>query len=390
MLSRARAGLARLFVALFFSQAGLNIYWAALPLYFARLGFDPTLIGLLIGAAGVAELGGALVVGPAIDRLGARTLLLFGIGCYLVGSVGFLAVFALPGLLLLRLIQGFGLSAVLPSAYSYVPHLAKVGRQTLVFASLGAAGSMASAIFPPLGIALLDRGPAALFGVAAVCAAVGLTIVMTVPGPPPSRRHFGLTFSRAWVMPMLVAVTSLIQWGVITTFVPLAASEAGRNPALLFSADAVCVLAARIPTGWIADRYGPYRLAVLGVLSMAASPAVLLLPMGDPVLIVAGILNGTGAGLTLPPMMSLLSQRSDDSRRGTALAYFSASFAIGIIIGSSGGGLLYPWLQFHGLLAVGAILCCGGVLALLLDARPTRHSDVADSRLRRAEVLVSD
>src|SRR2546426_5302504 len=80
VLNEAARPLARLGVALFFAQSAFNIYGASLPLYFAGLGFDPTLIGLLIGATGVAELLGALAVGPGIDRFGARTLLLAGAG----------------------------------------------------------------------------------------------------------------------------------------------------------------------------------------------------------------------------------------------------------------------------------------------------------------------
>jgi MFS family permease len=369
-----QGALARLFVALFFSQAAFNVYWAALPLYFAdHLGFDPTAIGLLIGGAGVAELCGALVVGPAIDRLGCRALLLAGIGCYLVGSLGYLAMTAFPALLLLRLIQGAGLSAVIPSAYSFVPHLIRSRRQTLAFASLGSAGNVAQAVFPLLGLFLLQTNTNTLFVIAALCAVLAGAMVISVPAPRPSRRPFGLTFSAVWVGPLAVGVLSVTQWGVITTFLPLAASEAGANPALLFTADAISVLTARIPTGWIADRYGPLRLALLGVICMALSPLLLLLPLNDGVLIAAGILNGAGAGLTLPPMLSQLSQRTDDARRGTALSYFSVSFALGIILGSSGGGLLYPWLQFHGLLSLGAVLCCFGLAALVIDAISLRR-----------------
>jgi predicted MFS family arabinose efflux permease len=91
------------------------------------------------------------------------------------------------------------------------------------------------------------------------------------------------------------------------------------------------------------------------------------------VLIAAGVLNGLGAGLTLPPMLSQLSQRSDEATRGTALAYFSVAFAIGMIVGASGGGLLFPLLGFHGLLVIGAVLCAGGVLVLLADATALRR-----------------
>ena len=115
-----------------------------------------------------------------------------------------------------------------------------------------------------------------------------------------------------------MGILSVVQWGVISAFLPLAAVEQGANPGLLFTADAIFVLASRVPAGWIADHYGPLRLALLGVLSMTLSPLVLLLPLNDAVLIVAGMLNGIGAGLTLPPMLSQLSLRSDDSTQLSA------------------------------------------------------------------------
>jgi MFS family permease len=368
VLSGGSQPLLRLGVALFFAQSAYHIYGASLPLYFAGLGFDPTLIGLLIGAAGVAELVGALAVGPAIDRFGGRALLLTGAACYLLASLGFMVFAVVPLLAVLRLMLGFGLSAVVPSTYSFVPHLVKVRAQTVAFATLGAAGNVAAAIVPPLGLTLLQSvGPNALFVAAASMAALAGLSASTVPAVASTQRPLALVFRTAWLMPLLVAVLSVAQWGVIQAFVPLEASAVGSNPALLFTADAISVLASRIPAAWIADRYGPFRLAMVGVIAMTLSPVVLLLPLNDPILITAGILNGVGAGLTLPPMLAQLSQRSDEATRGTGLAYFSVAFAVGMILGASGGGLLYPWLGFHGLLEVGAILCAGGLVALLRD-----------------------
>jgi MFS family permease len=293
--------LIRLGLALFLAQSAFMIYGATLPLYFHALGFDATLIGLLVGVTGVAELVGALAVGPTIDRFGGRPLLLGGVACYVVSSLAYTQLTSVPALVVLRLLA-----------------------------------------------------------------------ITTVPAPQPGRRPLGLTFRRAWLMPLLVAILSVVQWGVIQAFVPIEASAAGANPALLFTADAICVLASRVPAGWIADRYGPLRLALIGVVSMALSPCVLLFPLSNGVLVAAGILNGTGAGLTLPPMMAQLSLRSDQSTRGSALAYFSVGFAVGMIVGASGGGLLYPLLGFRGLLGVGAALCAGGVGILLADMRALR------------------
>src|SRR5258708_5518707 len=59
--------------------------------------------------------------------------------------------------------------------------------------------------------------------------------------PARSRRPVGLTFPRAGLVPLLVAVLSVAQWGVIQAFVPIEAGAAGSNPGLLFTADAIAV-----------------------------------------------------------------------------------------------------------------------------------------------------
>jgi MFS family permease len=223
------------------------------------------------------------------------------------------------------------------------------------------------AVGPPIGLALLQQQPNMLFVAAAAMAALAGLLTGRAPSVHTARRPFGLAFHSAWIGPLLVGILSVIQWGAIAAFLPINAVDAGSNPALLFTADAIAVLAARIPAGWMADRYGPMRLGLVGVIGMTLSVLSLLLPLNDGVLIVAGILNGGGAGLVLPPMLAQLSQRSNEATRGTALAYFSVAFAVGMILGSSAGGLLYPSIGFHGLLSIGAVLCAGGIVVLLTD-----------------------
>lgn len=377
--------LVRLGVAMFFVQSGFALFGAALPLYFARLGMDPPAVGLLIGTVGIAELVGALAVGPAIDRFGGRAVLLAGATCYVLAAIGYSLFTVIPALAVLRLIQGLGLAASIPGTYSFVPHLVQPRRQTVAFATLGSANNVAMAVCPPLGLALLQgQSATALFAASGMVALIGGLATVGVPASRPSRRPLGLVFRRAWVLPLLVALLCVVQWGVIQAFVPLEAERVGANPGLLFAADAVSVLAARIPAGWVADRAGPFKLALVGVCVMAVSPIVLLLPNTDVVLIVAGVLNGGGAGLTLPPMLAQLSRRSDDRTRGTGLAYFSVAFAVGMIVGASGGGLLYLSLGYRGLLAVGSVLCASAVLILLRDRAAMQVASLTTSSSGRS------
>jgi MFS family permease len=311
-----RHALLTLGVALFFTAAAFHLYAAALPLYFASLGFDPTLIGLLVGAAtGLTEFVAVLLVGPAIDRFGGRLLLVLGAGCYLAASLGYLWLTAIPALAALRMLQGLGIAAVMPASYSFVPGLVQPRRETVTFASLGAAANVAMAVCPPIGLALMDGyGPRALFATAAAVSLLGMATASRMPAPRPSRRPFSLTFRRAWLPPLLIGILTVIQWGAIATFLPLVAQPLGSNPGLLFTADAVAILMSRIPAGWLADRYGPLRLVLLGLAVTIVSDVLLLLPPTDGILVASGALNGLGGGLILPPMLAQLSRRSDEKQ----------------------------------------------------------------------------
>jgi MFS family permease len=380
-----RHALLTLGVALFFTAAAFHLYAAALPLYFASLGFDPTLIGLLVGAAtGLTEFVAVLLVGPAIDRFGGRLLLVLGAGCYLAASLGYLWLTAIPALAALRMLQGLGIAAVMPASYSFVPGLVQPRRETVTFASLGAAANVAMAVCPPIGLALMDGyGPRALFATAAAVSLLGMATASRMPAPRPSRRPFRLTFRRAWLPPLLIGILTVIQWGAIATFLPLVAQPLGSNPGLLFTADAVAILVSRIPAGWLADRYGPLRLVLLGLAVTIVSDVLLLLPPTDGILVASGALNGLGGGLILPPMLAQLSRRSDEKTRGSAFAYFSTCFALGFVIGSGVGGLLYPLLGFHGLLIAGAALCGVGMVIALGD-RALRESALTTHQLSGA------
>jgi hypothetical protein len=91
-------------------------------------------------------------------------------------------------------------------------------------------------------------------------------------------------------------------------------------------------------------------LGTAGSLALAVSPPLglgLLENAGPPALfltastlgtVAAGMLDGTRAALTIPPMLAELSRRSNEAPRGTSLAFFSVASALGLIVGASGGG----------------------------------------------------
>ena len=66
-----------------------------------------------------------------------------------------------------------------------------------------------------------------------------------------------------------------------------------------------------------------------------------------PLLILAGMLTGSGGGLVITPLLVELSRRSRDADRGSAFSLFSAANATALAIGSIGGALVVAAFGFE-------------------------------------------
>jgi MFS transporter, DHA1 family, solute carrier family 18 (vesicular amine transporter), member 1/2 len=131
-----------------------------------------------------------------------------------------------------------------------------------------------------------------------------------------------------------VTILFLIHWGIITSYLPQRAVLAGADVGLFFTADAIAILALRVPAGYLAGRLGTRWLIVSGVIVTVLSLALLLLPATTPLLVLAGLGTGAGGALILPPLTLELSERSSDADRGSAFALFNIAFSAGIALGS--------------------------------------------------------
>jgi MFS family permease len=387
--------LVRLALTLFALQAGFHGFTASLPLALARAGIPDAEIGLIVGAAAVVQVPAAFVGGALIDRFGGIRLLGVGGLAYLVGA----AVLLLPGVdptvdrlpfLVARVSQGIGLALTLPSALSLVPRYIAPERSGFGLAFVGSAHNLTLIALPPLSLAILGEN-ASLDGVALTVVAligVGMALLASLalarprsprpvnvvaadgersPGPvdppPAANRHFGIAFRRAWAIPLGVIVLYIAHWGVITAYLPQRAELAGANVGLFFAADGLAVLALRIPSGWLADRVQPRLLIVVGLLGTAVAIGLLVLPPATPILVVAGILTGGGAGVSMTPLLVELSRRSTDADRGGAFAMFTAASATALVLGSVG---VAPIVAASGFEAAIGVTIGGLVLAAIL------------------------
>jgi MFS family permease len=395
-------------LALFAIQAGFHGFTASLPLALSRGGVPDPEIGLIVGTAALVQVPAAVAAGALVDRLGGVRMLMAGAAAYLAGA----AILLAPGVeaggdrlpfVLARLCQGAGIAATLPAALSLVPRLVAAERQGFALAFIGSAHNLTLVALPPLSLAILAASSLGGVTVAvAIFVVTGLAILLAtgvpravrrgpparrpsgpggeparVSAPPPlAKRRLGLAFRREWVRPVLIVLLYVSHWGVITAYLPQRAEAAGADTGLFFVADGLAVLALRIPSGWLADRYPPRWVLLAGLAITAVSIGLLLLPPTTPLLVAAGVLTGGGAGLLMTPLLLELSRRSTEADRGSAFSLFSGALAGALVLGSIGAAPLVAAAGFEA--AITASIAGLGLAAVVAlgdrDLRTARGS----------------
>jgi EmrB/QacA subfamily drug resistance transporter len=155
-------------VALGTALAPLNstMIAVALPHVMKEFGADVTDAGWLVTAYLIAMASLQPVAGKLGDRLGRRPLILGGIACFGLASLGAALASSLSMLLFFRVQQAVAGAIALPNGAALVREVAPVERRASRFGAIGAAIALAAAAGPPLGGLLVESaGWRALFHV---------------------------------------------------------------------------------------------------------------------------------------------------------------------------------------------------------------------------------
>ena len=325
----------------------------------------------MIGISSVVQLVVTLIAGPLVDRRGARLAMRIGSGSYLAAAALFLISSSLLAVGLARVLQGIGIGLMLPATFSLVPSLVSTRFTGAAIGMLGAFGNVSLALGPPLGLFLLSRGAATLFGAAlaagAMATALSFALRVGLSLPEPGRL---LKFRWSWMPLYAVTFLSVIYWGVVTAFLAIEVPRTQvTNVGWFFTADAIAVMVARIPAGYLADRLGSRWLMVAGIAITGAGIVLLRLDPSFTTLVLAGCATGVGAASLLPVILLELTHRSSENDRGTAMALYNTSFAAAVGLGSIGGAILISRLQFGGTLLLTLAACLGGIPIVLAATR---------------------
>jgi MFS family permease len=166
--------------------------------------------------------------------------------------------------------------------------------------------------------------------------------------------------------------TVSLTYGSIVSFLPIFATKQGIvNPGIFFSVFAITLIAVRAIAGKISDVRGRKFVIAPGMLLIILGLWVLSSADSLQTFLISAVFYGLGFGAVQPALMALLVDKIDEKGRGAAMGTFTASFDLGIGVGSILLGLVLQYTSFQILYLTGA-LCV--FLAMVWFMRGRRDS----------------
>jgi predicted MFS family arabinose efflux permease len=367
---------------------------------FARqlVGATPYKIGLALGIYGLSQGLLQMPFGLLSDRIGRKTMIVFGLVLFGFGSAVAASSRSIDGMIWGRVLQGAG--AVGSVILALVADLTAEENRTKAMALVGMTIGFSFLLAIVAGPAVAGWiGIGGIFWLMAALALVGIAITtFVVPKPRRPRVH-----RESETVPALLGSTLRnpellrLDFGIFTLHAMLTASflvvpellhgtlgVSSRDQWLVYLPVLLISVAIMVPAIIVAERHRRMKTVLVGAIGALAVSQLMLAVGGRDVyvLLAAVTLFFAGFNIMEASLPSLVTKTAPSGSTGTATGIYSSSQFLGIFIGGVGGGCVN---QTYG--AVGVfILACGLAVLWLLAAGTMRRP----SHLTTREVRVGD
>lgn len=389
-------------LASFLQWLGSSAVLPLLPLYLQRRGSSDAMVGIVMGAFFAAGVLAQYVSGHLADRVGHRSVLLFGLLGYAVFSAAFLLDVGGTGYALLRAGQGASAGAAEVAMLALVTWTVPAHvRGRAVSAVFG--GQLAGiAVGPLVGSAVGVAHMGSLFVVSSLVAVLaGIPVLLTV-GSGLVAGNAGATHGSGREHPdrgparrvltgvLVTAVTAGLLTGIYETCWTLLLDLRGASTwqiGLSWTLFALPFVLAMPVAGWAADHHDRRLLVVVGLIVPIVLAVVYPWLADVRWLIGLGVLESLGIAFAYPAVQSLLTEAVPADAVGRAQGRFVSvqTAAIAVSAGASGGLFaVAPWVPF----TVAAVVSLGLIALLPLlwrgtSGRVARPDPVTERRRSR-------
>ncbi len=295
--TESRSALFGIVAGIFVSGTGIGSLLPILPLYLRERGASYALVGVIVGAALVAQAIGQWPAGILAERVGAKAMMIGGLVVSAAASVTFIIPLPIEWLIVLRFVQG--LFAVTGAAL--------LAAAAVIAVTLRSSPRVRADNMPRLAMSGPSRAKAAVIAVAILSVGLGL----------------------------LIGVYDVI-WSLYMR------SRGASDPVvgLSFTLFALPLLVATPLAGWSSDRWDRRWLAVGSVVLGSLMGPIYPNLTSIPTILFVGLFEGALWAFTTPSMNSFLMDAVAD-RRAEAQGIVGTALSSATAVGSLVGGALF-------------------------------------------------
>lgn len=346
-----------------------------LPLFTVSIGGNNSLAGLLTTILTASSLVFRPIFGKMIDTKGRKNVLIVGLSLFTLSTILLMVSSNIILLLLLRLIQGVGLSGFSTALATILSDIVPSSRLSEGVGYFGISGTIAMALGPSLGLYLVNGFGFQITYMIAFCIALS-SVVLACLINYERKTGYSMDFNqehrlaagetavasqnqlqkgfieKSSIRPCIVMVFTVFAISAVFSFMPLFGKARNiENIGLFFTVYAITVILARLVTGKAADRFGFSKVYFPAITMTFLLFITLAFAHSLSAVLLAAVFYGIGYGTVQPIMNTIIIKLSAPERRGAANATYYATIDIGFGTGS------FVW---------GAVSQIGGFTAVFL------------------------
>ncbi|MCF6139197.1 MFS transporter [Pseudalkalibacillus berkeleyi] len=382
-MSEKRRGMLAIYTVLFLMSLSLHIQFPIFTPFAVALGATSFVVSILMSVSSFANLCGNLTAGPLIDKIGKKQFIvapLFISGCLMIGH-GF--VTEIDSLLVLRLFNGLILAFMTPACFALLSGYAKNSQQQgRNMAFNGLLITIAHIVAPIIGGYLVEfagfRGTYFIIGSAILL--TGIFALLYIKEFEPivlhkkgASKNSGLKLDQQLVAVYFVAFSLMYAQGTLAFELPFLIVEEGMSSSsagMLFSYVGMGTLIVVCMT-WV-NRISASIRSMFGLFILAICFYQMFVPFVPLKLSQVLFVVGIGLGVLFPALTTLLTEKIDKSKHGTAFGILSAVFSLGMISSSLMAGAFRDVISpyFFTFIVIGIAITVIGMYLIKLNPKP--------------------
>ncbi|MGI0481231.1 MFS transporter [Geminocystis sp. CENA526] len=323
------------------------------------------------------------VIGKLVDYPSRKVVIVIGTMVVTLAPLGYLLLDTIPELMVIRAFHGVSIAAFTTGYSALVVDLSPPKQRGELIGYMSLAVPIGMAFGPALGGFLQEATSyEVLFAISAFCGFLAVVLALQIrefesfpknyPTKPvyefdrtQDRSFKEIIFHPSFLVPTIILLLIGTLFGALVTFLPLYLREIEIkfNVGLFYTISAIASFLVRFISGGSSDRYGRGIFISMSILCYMLSMVLLTFANSSNMLLFSALLQGLGAGMLVPIILALISDRCQPTERGKVFAICVSGFDVGVALGGPVLGSLVLDFGYRFLFGMTIIMA---ILALII------------------------